>query len=75
MASSEKMTGLFVFDQQNDIVFTQLDGHIKNKLFEIAKKQELLPDDTVGPCIHQFQSFRFEIVMNEIAIEFTGGKH
>lgn len=43
----EKMTGLFVFDQQNDIVFTQLNNHIRKKLIEIAKKQELLPDDAV----------------------------
>lgn len=43
----EKMTGLFVFDQQNDIVFTQLNSPIRKKLIEIAKKQELIPDDAV----------------------------
>lgn len=41
------MSGLFVFDQQNDIIFTQLNGDITSKLFEIAKRQELLPNDTV----------------------------
>lgn len=43
----EKFDGLFVFDQHNDIVFTQLNSNIRKKLIEIAKKQELLPDDSV----------------------------
>lgn len=42
------MTALFVFDQQNDIIFTQLNDQIKSKLIEIAKRQELLPNDTVN---------------------------
>lgn len=41
------MDGLFVFDQQNDIIFTQLNDEINRKLFELAKKQELLPNDAV----------------------------
>ncbi|XP_055316402.1 uncharacterized protein LOC129576033 isoform X2 [Sitodiplosis mosellana] len=41
------MDGLFVFDQQNDIVFTQLDDKINHRLYELAKKQELLPNDAV----------------------------
>lgn len=47
------MSGLFVFDQQNDIVFTQLDSQIRKKLIEIAKKQELLPDDAVCLSLSQ----------------------
>lgn len=43
------MSGLFVFDQQNDIIFTQLNDQITSKLYEIAKRQELLPNDAV--CI------------------------
>lgn len=58
----EKMSGLFVFDQQNDIVFTQLDGHIRKKLFEIAKKQELLPDDAV--CAPFFVNHTVQIFHN-----------
>lgn len=41
------MDGLFVFDQQNDIVFTQLNEKMTYKLYELAKKQELLPNDAV----------------------------
>lgn len=41
------MDGLFVFDQQNDIVFTRLNGKINHCLHGLAKKQELLPNDTV----------------------------
>lgn len=42
------MDGLFVFDQQNDIIFTQLNDKINHKLYELAKKQELIADDVVG---------------------------
>lgn len=41
------MDGLLVFDQQNDVVFTQLNDKINHKLYELAKKQELLPNDAV----------------------------
>lgn len=41
------MDGLFVFDQQNDIIFTQLNDIINQKLVALAKKQELIPDDAV----------------------------
>lgn len=42
------MDGLFIFDPQNDIIFTQLNGKINEKLYELAKKQELLPADAVS---------------------------
>ncbi|XP_031640635.1 Hermansky-Pudlak syndrome 1 protein [Contarinia nasturtii] len=41
------MDGLFVFDQQNDIIFTQLNDEINRKLYELAKKQELIPNDVI----------------------------
>lgn len=41
------MDGLFIFDPQNDIIFTNLNEAINKKLFELAKKQELLPGDAV----------------------------
>lgn len=60
-----KMTGLFVFDQQNDIIFTQLNGHIRKKLYEIAKKQELLPDNAVCFLIFHFISANFKFSSNK----------
>lgn len=42
------MSGLFVFDQQNDIIFTQYNDNIRRKLYELSKKQELLPNDAVN---------------------------
>lgn len=42
------MDGLFVFDLQNDIIFTKLGNKISKKLFDLAKKQELIPDDAVS---------------------------
>lgn len=50
------MNGLFVFDLQNDIIFTQLNDTIKKKLIELAKKQELLPSDAVN-CFLSFFLF------------------
>lgn len=41
------MDGMLVFDQQNDIVFTQLNVKMKQKLFDMAKQQELVGDDAV----------------------------
>lgn len=41
------MDGLFVFDQQNDIIFTHTNDKFNGKLFELAKKQELIPSDAV----------------------------
>lgn len=41
------MDGMLVFDQQNDIVFTQLNENMKQKLFDMAKQQELVGDDAV----------------------------
>lgn len=43
----ENMDGMLVFDQQNDIVFTQLNGKMKQKLFDMAKQQELVGEDAV----------------------------
>lgn len=42
------MDGLFVFDLQNDIIFTKLNDKIQKKLIELAKKQELLTNDAVN---------------------------
>lgn len=42
------MDGLLIFDQQNDIVFTKLNDAAKQKLFELAKEQELMGDDAVN---------------------------
>lgn len=46
----ENMDGMLVFDQQNDIVFMQLNTKMKQKLFDMAKQQELVGDDAVS-CI------------------------
>lgn len=54
------MDGLFVFDQQNDIIFTQLNDKFKGKLCELAKKQELIPNDAV----------RFQSTFLSFSIEF-----
>lgn len=53
------MDGLFVFDQQNDIVFKKLNDNINKKLFELAKKQELLLDDAVRDLKRKFSVFHF----------------
>lgn len=53
------MDGLFVFDQQNDIVFKKLNDNINKKLFELAKKQELLLDDAVRDLKREFSFFQF----------------
>lgn len=42
------MDGLLIFDQQNDIVFTKLNDSVKQKLFELAKEQELMGEDAVN---------------------------
>lgn len=42
------MDGLFVFDLQNDIIFTKLNDKVQKKLIELAKKHELLPTDAVN---------------------------
>lgn len=54
------MSGLFIFDQHNDIIFTQLNDVITSKLIGIAKKQELLPNDVV----------RFRLIIRMIWIQF-----
>lgn len=69
----EKISGLFVFDQQNDIVFTQLDGQIRKKLFEIAKKQELLPDDAVRFHHPHNLSFKLIKIMVFLCVVFIAG--
>lgn len=42
------MDGMLIFDQQNDIVFTQLNAKMKQKLSDMAKQQELVGDDAVS---------------------------
>lgn len=48
------MDGLLIFDQQNDIVFTKLNHAAKRKIFDLAKQQELVPDDAVLIELHLF---------------------
>lgn len=63
---NENMNGLFVFDLQNDIVYTKLSEHITKKLYELAKKQELLSSDTVchTASINILDTFHRAIVFN-----------
>lgn len=42
------MDGMLVFDQQNDIVFTQLNEKMKQKLSDMAKQQELVEENAVS---------------------------
>lgn len=42
------MDGLLIFDQQNDIVFTKLNDKMKEKLFEMAKQQDLVGNEAVN---------------------------
>lgn len=58
------MDGLFVFDLQNDIIFTKLNDTIQKKLIELAKKHELLPTDVVN-------SFLFIRLLFNKADQFT----
>lgn len=55
------MDGLFVFDQQNDIVFTQLNDKINHKLYELAKKQELLPNDAVNFALNVVKKLQAKV--------------
>lgn len=53
----DAMDGMLVFDQQNDIVFTQLNAKMKQKLFDMAKQQELVAEDAVSriDCTRSFR--------------------
>lgn len=39
------MDGLFIFDQQNDVIFTKINNKMKMKLFQMCKNQELIGDN------------------------------
>lgn len=41
------MEGLLIFDQQNDLIYSKLNVEMKAKIFELAKKQELVEPNAV----------------------------
>lgn len=45
--SANKMDGLLIFDQQNDVIYTKFNDQMKTKLYELALEQELIEVDAV----------------------------
>lgn len=45
---NDSPNGTLVFDQQNDIVFTQWNDKMKQKLFSMARQQELVGENAVN---------------------------
>lgn len=45
---SEEMDGIFIFDQQNDVIFTKVNDGMKKKLLQMCKQQELISADIVS---------------------------
>lgn len=43
------MDGLLIFDQQNDVIYTNFNDQMRTKLYELALEQELIEADAV--CI------------------------
>lgn len=41
------MEGLLIFDQQNDLIYSKLNGEMKLKIFELARQQELVETNAV----------------------------
>lgn len=41
------MDGLLIFDQQNDVIYTKFNDHMKTKLYELAFEQELVEQNAV----------------------------
>lgn len=44
---NDKMDGLFIFDQQNDVIFTKINDKMKMKLLQMCKNQELIGDNVI----------------------------
>lgn len=45
------MDGIFIFDQQNDVIFTKVNDGMKKKLLQMCKQQELISADIVSNAI------------------------
>lgn len=42
------MDGLFVFDQQNDLIYSKLNKEMKEKIYDLATQQELVDKSAVS---------------------------
>lgn len=42
------MDGLFVFDQQNDLIYSNLNKEMKKKIYDLATQQELIVKSAVS---------------------------
>lgn len=55
---SDKMDGIFIFDQQNDVIFIKANDKMKKKLHQMCKQQELISSDAVSDFFcEQFMEF------------------
>lgn len=49
------MDGLFIFDLQNDVIFTKSNDKMESKLVQMCKEQELM-DESVSLLIYHIET-------------------